>query len=359
MREPKTIYISKKKFFISFFVLFIFLFVGGWMMLNMMAGGLGLNSDSTLQNAPAIPGSRSGNGGAGYRPGDSSGSAFSESSSFRPSIPRPGRNNADITDTREFLKTDYSANIATRDVQRDVDKVEDAIKSVDGRVDSLSSNEKYGRISFVVPKSDLSEFRDEIEKIAHAKLYTENISSTNLLNQKQAIEERAEYVNQSLTELETTLEEEEASYLTENRRLQGELSRLQSDLSDVQVAIAGLQEDQSSDFLATRLTELKADIAAAQREITNNNRQYTAERNTLSTAIERAGGEVTAVAAEDTDFMNDIETVEGYVSVRWVSVYEYLGYFSPIPMWINTLFLILVVLWLLRKIGILPRVRFK
>src|SRR3989344_2652461 len=70
---------------------------------------------------------------------------------------------SDITDTREFLKTSYSATLKTRDVPEMAKEVKNAIRDVEGRIDNINSSEKYGQISFVVPKSRFEEFRSAVE----------------------------------------------------------------------------------------------------------------------------------------------------------------------------------------------------
>jgi Ca2+/Na+ antiporter len=113
-----------------------------------------------------------------------------------------GYGNPSISDTREFLKTSYASEIKTRDVSDTVKDVKNSVKGADGRIDSLESSEKYGYISFVVPKSKFEAFRDEIESLTHEKLYTEDISSKNLLTQKQGIEEQETDVNYRLTNIQ-------------------------------------------------------------------------------------------------------------------------------------------------------------
>ena len=93
-----------------------------------------------------------------------------------------------ISDTREFMKTSYSGNIKTRDVKNISRDIRGIIRDMDGRIDNEDISEKYGRIDFVIPKSNLDDFRDEIESLVHAKLYTETTSSQNLLNEKKSID---------------------------------------------------------------------------------------------------------------------------------------------------------------------------
>jgi len=338
--EPRTIYISRRKFWRVVIALLIIVgLIGGWTFHNLTRGGLSIGTDYMMEGIPSVPRHSGGEPVYDY---------------VRP--PSYG-GQPDITDTREFMKTNYSASIESRDVQRDVSKVEDAIDDVSGRIDRISSTERYGNISFVIPKSNLSEFRDEIEKIAHAKLYTENISSTNRLEEKQSIEARAEHAAMSLSELETERASTDAAYLAENSRLQNQLFSLQTRLSDIQEAIASLPEDTTDAFLVTEQQSAIDDINSTRYLLTTNNQSYTSKRASLDAAIERAGGRVTDVAKVDTEFMDDIETVAASISIRRVSLYEYVRAFSPTPMWMNNIIIVIFFIWLLKRLHIIPRIR--
>lgn len=324
--EPNTIYISRKKLIWTVVILVAVLGFVGWILTSLMAEGLNFASDR-IEHMPA-----------------------------RGPVPQSG-GVADITDTRAFMKTSYNAAIQSRDVQRDIDKVSDAVASVDGRIDAIQSNDRRGSVSFVIAKSDLSEFRDEIETITHAKLYTEDISSVNRLSEKQNIEARAEHAALSLSELQNELTATDNAYTTENNKLIAELQTLRQQLDDVEAAFATLPEGVSDPFLTERETSLRNDIFSKQQQITAYNRQYSNVRGSLESAIKQAGGEVSEVAIDDAAFMDGIETVSGRVSVQRVSLYKYIEAFSPIPMWINLVILFCITLWILRKIGILPRIK--
>lgn len=62
----------------------------------------------------------------------------------------PNNQQQSINDTREFLKTSYGASIRTRDVRDVVTSAKNIVKGNDGRVDSISSSEKNGYLTFVV-----------------------------------------------------------------------------------------------------------------------------------------------------------------------------------------------------------------
>jgi len=135
-----------------------------------------------------------------------------------------------ISDTREFLKTSFSATIKTRDVQEVVTDVKNIIKGADGRIDNLYSSEKSGSISFVVAKSKFDAFKGEIEALTHKKLYTESISSQNLLSQKQNIEEQTNNIVNTLADLNKQKEALTTKHNQTVNSISNELSRIQTEL---------------------------------------------------------------------------------------------------------------------------------
>src|SRR3989344_7101650 len=101
------------------------------------------------------------------------------------------RTNPDVTDTREFLKIFYNAQMKTRDVAGLSRRVETTIKGYEGRIDNQSLAEKGAYISFVVPQTKYDQFRDELEGLVGSRFLDVTINSENRLGQKQGIEEQA------------------------------------------------------------------------------------------------------------------------------------------------------------------------
>jgi hypothetical protein len=268
----------------------------------------------------------------------------------------------DITDTREFLKTNYAAQIYSRDVPKMVDDVETAVRSVDGRIDGISSSERSGLISFVIAKSDLSEFKDEIEKLTHRKLYTEDITSQNLLAQKQHIEEQTQVAEKTLTQLQSDKQTLDAAHQRQLSLLGDRIRTMQQQLDSTQTERSGLQATDGAEAemkvaqLVDEESTLLIQIAALQQDLSDEQRVYTAQNRNISSRINRAGGTVEHLAQEDEDFMNDVETVTGYVNVRWISYWDMAARFSPTPMWVNTIVFVFVLWWALVRMRILPKI---
>jgi hypothetical protein len=257
----------------------------------------------------------------------------------------------DITDTREFLKVNYSSQIKTRDVPQTVLDVVLTIENAEGRIDNMQSARTSGYVNFVIPKRNLFEFRSRIEDIAHAKLYTESTSSSNLLGSKQDIEGRTE---EGESRLGTLIAQKATLDRAHSARVYSLNSRLRSLGSQIR-AINDLQSNTPpEDFvtlgrLAEQLQILTSELVSLQADLSNENKKYDRESSTLETEISRANENLGNLAVEDQSFTNDIETVSGYISIRWVNLWELGEAFSPTPMWVNTAVVVLMLWWLAER----------
>ncbi len=264
-----------------------------------------------------------------------------------------------ISDTREFLKTNFSASIKTRDVKNVVQEVTNIVKGSDGRIDSSDSTEKYGRISFVVPKSKFESFQDQIENIAHKKLYTENISSQNLLNQKQNIEEQTGNIVNTLGNLQN----QKATLLTNHNQtvstINKELSRLKSELVSLRAVIAQTTDPLVLAPLRVQESTLLKQEVAQKQKLSTENSTYTIQNQNLDNLINNSNNNLTEVNKQDSQFTDNIETVEGYVGVEWINLWQMAKIFSPIhPTFIIIILLIITWIILKRKQKI-PRIEFQ
>lgn len=335
--NQKIITISKKKLIWSVVVLIIILFIWG---LSTLSDSIRYGSSYSVQE--------------GVPTQDIAG-GFTVSDEIYPYYNPP----VDVTDTREFLKTDYSAQIYTRDVSGEVESIEDVIRRVNGRIDDISTSEKYGSISFVIKKSDLSEFRDEIEGLVHGKLYTESISSQNLLGQKQNIEQRTEDVSVLLAELEKEKDTLNKEHIQNINLLGTQINNLQNQLIEINSLKLELNQDEVEglEYYENQEDFLRQEIVSLQQKQINTNKSYSARNDVLVSRISQMNKNLENIEEEDTQFANNIETVNGYVDVRWTSFWDMGNKFSPIPMWLNTIVLTLLILWHLKQKKILPKIR--
>ena len=267
-----------------------------------------------------------------------------------------GNQQPSVTDTREFQKVSYSASIKSRAVKDTITNVNNIIKGADGRVDSLYSSEESGRITFIVAKSKFDAFRDQMEKLTHEKLYSETISSTNLLGQKQGIEQ---WQNQATTSL-ADLNKQKASLIVAHAKtvnqINGELQNIQSALVTVQ---AKLETATSSTVIATLKNEesFLASQAETQREkLSLENDNYSVQAKTLDNLIAGENNNLANANKQDTLFGDNIETVSGSVYVSWVSMWELVKIYSPIHPTIIIIILIIIGWIILKRKGYIPKV---
>lgn len=254
---------------------------------------------------------------------------------------------ADITDTREFLKTTYSASIRTRYVQEVVTDVKNIVKGADGRIDSLNSSEKYGYVSFVVAKSKFDAFKSEIESLTNAKLYTESINSDNRLTTKQGIETDISSANTNLTQLKADLAALDKKHSQTLAPLNTELARIQRELAAVRTNIWNMTDETDEITLSAWKNQETAYInqeATQKQRIYSENSTYNTDKQRLDSRIASQTAYLASAQGRDVTFTNDIETVNGSVNVSWISIWQIIKIFSPIsPIWI--ILILIIAIW--------------
>lgn len=340
-RPRRVIRISRTKFVVMIIIVVILalLVFGGYRMLTTT---FGTNSVAPMMDFPVME----------YQSRDSMGE--SKANSVMPYYPDryPG-GQGDITDTRQFMKTSYSANIKTRNVQKVVNDVNNIVKGMDGRVDSMNSSERNGYITFVVAKSDFESFKTQIAMLTSAKLYSENISSQNLLSTKQNIEEQTTNVENSLASLNTQKKNLETSHTQTIAAMNSELYSIRVQLAAVRLNIASSTSTTDAATLASWRSQeqnlLNQELATNQK-IGRENASYSAQKQSTENQITYQNANLTSIKQQDTKFTNNIETVSGTISVSWVSVWQLIRIYSPIsPIWIIIILIILIWAYLNHK----------
>jgi len=233
-------------------------------------------------------------------------------------------------DTREFMKVAYGAEIKTRDVKDVMGDIKNAIRDAAGRIDNINETTKYGYVNFVIPKNNFSNFKAEIEAITHEKLYTENTSATNLLGQKQSIEERKSTATNSLT----VLKNKQKSLTAQHNQI---VAELQKELNNTP------QYDQQK-------------IASLQASLNNENTSYAQNNQLFQSQINDLNAQLKSIGKEDVAFTDNIETVNGYISVNWVSLWEMAKILSPVHPTFIIIVLALVAWYYLSRKNYLPSI---
>jgi heme/copper-type cytochrome/quinol oxidase subunit 4 len=281
---------------------------------------------------------------------------FGKSKSYDFMRYRDYNDQASISDTREFLKTDYNASINTRDVSKVVKFIENAIKGADGRIDSISSTEKYGRISFVVAKSEFEDFRTEIEELTHEKLYTESVSSVNLLTQKQGIEEQQGNIVNSLENWTAQRDALVAKHNQTVASINKEITRIGKELVAIRANIKLETEPIVLTSLLNQETALVKMEATQKKNLASENSSYSLQKQNLDNLINNENNNLTNINKVDSQFMDNVETVNGYIDVSWVSLWEMAKIFSPIHPTFIVIILIILAWAFMRKSRLVPKV---
>lgn len=233
----------------------------------------------------------------------------------------------DITDTREFNKVRYGAQMRSRDVQGLTKRVETTIRGYDGRVDTTSSSPKYGYVSFIVPASKFDSFRDELESLVNTRYLSVNIQSQNLLPQKQGIEKNQADSQESLDDLNSRKEQITASHKSTIKSLQAQLD---SDTTQINKLQSQAFEDSIADSQRLAAIEALAQSQAALRtRIASENSSYNSSLNSINDQISWAQSSLDSANTRDTDLMNDVATVNGTVSINWISIWEIVHLYLP------------------------------
>ncbi|MFA6253926.1 MAG: hypothetical protein WC640_01540 [Candidatus Paceibacterota bacterium] len=263
-----------------------------------------------------------------------------------------------IADTREFLKTSYSSTIKTRDVSGVIKDVKSAIKVADGRIDNLYSSEKSGRISFVVAKSKFEDFRSEIESLTYTKLYTESISSQNLLSQKQGIESQTISVLNTLESLKKQKDDLGLKHTQTINSISNELARIRAELADVRITIAEETDSSTITLLRNQENSLVEQEALQRQKLSGENNNYSSQNQNLDRMISNANNNLTSVNDQSSQFANNIETVNGTITISWVSWWQIAKIYSPISPTVIVI-AIIIILWILfRRKGWIPKIIF-
>ncbi len=269
-----------------------------------------------------------------------------------------GYGQPDITDTREFLKLSYNAQIKSLDVSKTIRDVKGAVREVEGRIDGEQSSEKNGYVSFVVPKARFDEFRDTVESITNKKLYTENVSSQNLLNQKQGIEQQMQNATATLAAYEKQKKDIDSKHTVTINSIKKELTTIQAQLVTVRQNINNAQDESQRAAYQSEESVLVNRQAVLVANQSTENEKYKAQTQSIDAQIKYAKDRIAGVEKQDTQFGNNIETVTGYVSVNQISWWDYVTALSPIHPAAIAIVILLVIGFFLYKKGYTPKIEF-
>ena len=224
-----------------------------------------------------------------------------------------------ISDPREFLKKDYNATIRTRHVDELANRIQTMVRGYSGRIDGYSSSEKNGYISFAIPANKLEAFRSEVRNSVRAKFYTENISTNNLLPQKQSIEEQQSAIENTLATQRAERDKLTADHKKNIASLQAQVNAINKELAD-----------QNTD--EARKQQLNAQKTNLQSRIASENKNYNAALASLDAQIRDSESQLESIKKQDQNLLDNVATVQGYINLNWISLWEALDLYLPGPL---------------------------
>jgi hypothetical protein len=225
-----------------------------------------------------------------------------------------------VTDTREFLKIYYNASMQTRDVPALTRRVETTVRGYDGRIDNESSAEKYGYVSFALPQAKYDAFRAELESLVGSRFLKVNISSQNMLSQKVSIEEQLKQANTSLADYKTARQKIVNAHMSATQSLQAQID-------------------------ATSATS--SERASLEKLLARENASYARNLSNADANIKYAQDWVKGVETQDATLLANVATVNGTVSIQWISFWDMALLYLP-GYWIPAIFAALTFLSFLR-----------
>lgn len=349
--ERKVIKISRKKLVMIPIVLVVLL-AAAWFVLHLISNTFSVGPARIREQAvPCIP-----NPISGITCDDSYGGNYDVKINNGLGGANYYSNEPTIEDTREFLKTNYRSTIKTRDVSNTVTSVKNIVAGSDGRVDGFNSSEKYGYVSFIVAKSKFENLRNQIEKITHKKLYTENVSAQNLLGQKQNIEQQQSTSLDNLGNLNTQLTNLTSVHNQTVTYINQQLNSIKNQLTSLRANIAVTTDANVLVSLRNQETLLMQQQSTQNTKLDNENKTYQSQKTSLESQINSWNNNLTNVNKQDIAFANNIETVNGYVTVDWVSYWDMIKIYSPIHPTFIIIILIIIAIVLFRKNKRLPKI---
>lgn len=243
---------------------------------------------------------------------------------YPPSYPTPI---PPVADTREFLKMNYNAAIRTRNVAELTGRVQTTVRGFDGRVDAVNSSPKSAYVSFVIPASKFDAFKKEIESFANYRFIATDVSTENLLPQKQAIEKQRTQIQKSLDGLKT----ERQQLITAHNQA---VLKIQSRLSDIAYELATLQAEPTQDpiqqaQIAALIQDLFSEQSTQNLRLANENSAYAKQKSSLDTQIKNYESSLAYTDTQDQNLLDTVATVRGTITLSWISVWEVVGLYLP------------------------------
>src|SRR3989344_6018982 len=206
-------------------------------------------------------------------------------------------------------------------------------------IDQESSSPKYGYVNFAVPMSKYDAFRTELEGLVDSRFLTLNISSQNLLPQKQSIEEQQKQADSTLADYKAARQKIVSAHTSAAQSLQSQINADEQQLTSLRAQPQTVEVQAQIQALTNEVITLRA-------RLSNENASYSAQLKNADANIKYAEDWQKAVKTQDQALLDNVATVTGSVSIQWISLWEMAQLYLP-GYWIPTIFAVLAFLSLL------------
>jgi hypothetical protein len=247
-----------------------------------------------------------------------------------------------IEDARQFLKTDYGAYVKTRKVDALSEQLQILVRGLGGRIDSVSSSDKSGHVSFVLPVEKLNAFRTQLKSMAGEKFVNEHVQTENLLSQKVNIEEQTKDVEQQLAQLQVNKNELTDAHNQTIAALQAQLAASSKERARLLTEKQN-HPDQAS-ALEARIAELNRAINGLNAKLGDENASYMNRLADLDVQLQAQEASKTSLQKQDTQLVNTVATVRGNISLTWISVWQLIDMYVSLQWLVSGLLLVCSVL---------------
>lgn len=251
-----------------------------------------------------------------------------------------------IKDSREFLKISYSSTIQALNVESTTASIKTSLNGFDGRVDSYSEDSQDSYFNFVIPQNHFEAFKQQVKNIAGSKFYLENVQATNLLSQKQGIEQNTKTTQDSLKDLQNQQAQVTTSHNQEIARLNSQVAAKNNQLQAVQ---AELKINSMNADLQTQAQTLINQITSLKNNIAGENYSYQDDTRYYNFQIQDAQDKLKNLSQQNSDLVDDVATVSGSIRVYHVSWYEYINIYFPFYFSIPIVFILIFAWVVFRK----------
>ena len=109
-------------------------------------------------------------------------------------------------------------------------------------------------------------------------------------------------------------------------------------------------------MLRNQENSLIASETAEKQKLNAENNSYATKNSNLQNQIANAEQDLNNVNKQDNNFTNNIETVNGYVSASWVSLWGLAVIFSPIHPTFIIIILIIAIWYYLKRKNYIPKI---